>query len=371
MRSFWLTCSQVGIYHEYSNHTLFVTQRHTTAVSGFAACLSRLAEAEWARSCEHVRKFAPSIGTVGEWRALCEGGWLNPMPGDLPDPSINDGIDLGKSHPVPVSPVPSLPVASGANIGSPANTSEDTALSTSSSNPRAPNSIRKTSDHSGMEQLRTYPVASRPPSPPTTGDIMTHALQNNFVSELDHQPFTPSNRPEDMVDSGGSAISSSNRSLAMVDSSRLNDSAAVANSTSHLSNVEVVSTDNQQRSVENPEFTPDHAIKLTIKGTELPSSQPVPSSPNYLPSERGQLKVAKKPNVDVVNEREPERQTAGSPENTRPLEGGISVGGRSLDRRSSIESSNSIVATMRERYDTPSVSYYFTLLNTLHRCCFR
>lgn len=50
-----------------------------------AATLSRVAEAEWLRTTEGIRRFSPLIGQLGEWKALCEGGWTGPVPGDLPD----------------------------------------------------------------------------------------------------------------------------------------------------------------------------------------------------------------------------------------------------------------------------------------------
>ncbi|KAJ7227240.1 hypothetical protein GGX14DRAFT_418779 [Mycena pura] len=68
------------------NHALQVTQRHITATYSVAACLSRVADAEWMRACEGVRRFSPTIGPLGEWRALCEGGWTGPLPLPLVDP---------------------------------------------------------------------------------------------------------------------------------------------------------------------------------------------------------------------------------------------------------------------------------------------
>lgn len=50
-----------------------------------ASTLSRVAEAEWLRSGECIRRFSPLIGQLGEWKAFCEGGWTGPIPGDLPD----------------------------------------------------------------------------------------------------------------------------------------------------------------------------------------------------------------------------------------------------------------------------------------------
>lgn len=58
-----------------------------------AGCLSRIAEEEWKRSCEEVRRVSPHVGQVGEWRCLCEGGWTNPVPPDLLDPDLSSGPD--------------------------------------------------------------------------------------------------------------------------------------------------------------------------------------------------------------------------------------------------------------------------------------
>ena len=73
-----------------------------------AATLSRVAEAEWLRSGECIRRFSPLIGQLGEWKAFCEGGWTGPVPGDLledqpPDPpremqdATPNDAELGRS----------------------------------------------------------------------------------------------------------------------------------------------------------------------------------------------------------------------------------------------------------------------------------
>ncbi|KAG0706762.1 hypothetical protein DFH29DRAFT_117143 [Suillus ampliporus] len=72
---------------EKYNHALLVTQQHTLTTYSVAACLSRVADAEWVRTCESIRRFSPSIGPLGEWRALCEGAWTDPLPDDLRDVS--------------------------------------------------------------------------------------------------------------------------------------------------------------------------------------------------------------------------------------------------------------------------------------------
>ncbi|KAL6307484.1 hypothetical protein BKA93DRAFT_747540 [Sparassis latifolia] len=73
------------VNQEKYNHALLVTQRHSSTMYSLAACLSRVADSEWLRSCEGVRKFSPTVGRLGEWRALCEGGWSGAVPADLPD----------------------------------------------------------------------------------------------------------------------------------------------------------------------------------------------------------------------------------------------------------------------------------------------
>ncbi|KAI9440081.1 hypothetical protein H4582DRAFT_1944924 [Lactarius indigo] len=67
------------------NHALSVSQKNAVVTFQVAATLSRVAEAEWLRSAERIRRFSPLIGQLGEWKALCEGGWTGPIPGDLPD----------------------------------------------------------------------------------------------------------------------------------------------------------------------------------------------------------------------------------------------------------------------------------------------
>nr|GAT60708.1 predicted protein [Mycena chlorophos] len=77
------------ISQEKHNHTLQVTERHLTTTYSVAACLSRIADAEWLRTCEGVRRFSPNIGPLGEWRALCEGGWTGAVPPSLVDPDAD------------------------------------------------------------------------------------------------------------------------------------------------------------------------------------------------------------------------------------------------------------------------------------------
>ncbi|KAF8626979.1 hypothetical protein AX15_004572 [Amanita polypyramis BW_CC] len=67
------------------DHGISITRQHILTTYGVAACLARLADAEWVRVCESLRRFSPNIGPLGEWRALCEGQWERPLPRELPD----------------------------------------------------------------------------------------------------------------------------------------------------------------------------------------------------------------------------------------------------------------------------------------------
>lgn len=73
-----------------------MTQRHTSMIYSVASCLARLADLEWQKSCECVRRFSPTVGPLCSLRSLCEGGWTGPIPPDLPDVSSSD---------MPTSPV--------------------------------------------------------------------------------------------------------------------------------------------------------------------------------------------------------------------------------------------------------------------------
>ncbi|VDC03645.1 unnamed protein product [Peniophora sp. CBMAI 1063] len=80
-----LTSLGPELTQEKYNHQLGVSQRSTAVTYNVAGTVARLADAEWLRSTEGVRRFAPLIGSVGEWRALCEGGWTAALPEPLPD----------------------------------------------------------------------------------------------------------------------------------------------------------------------------------------------------------------------------------------------------------------------------------------------
>ncbi|KAI0688214.1 hypothetical protein BC835DRAFT_1373530 [Cytidiella melzeri] len=74
-------------------HAMSVFQQHTTLVVNMAVSVCRIVDAEWLRTCEQVRRVAPSVGQIGECKALCEGGWTGPGPRDLPDVDDSRALD--------------------------------------------------------------------------------------------------------------------------------------------------------------------------------------------------------------------------------------------------------------------------------------
>ncbi|KAH9933642.1 uncharacterized protein BXZ73DRAFT_46315 [Epithele typhae] len=88
------------VNREKYNHALLVTQRHTATMYNLASSFSRVADSEWVRSCESVRRFSPTVGQLGQWRALCEGGWQGSMPPDLPGGASVDQSDTTSQAPV-------------------------------------------------------------------------------------------------------------------------------------------------------------------------------------------------------------------------------------------------------------------------------
>lgn len=318
--------------------------------------MSRLAEAEWIRACEDVRKSAPSIGTVGEWRALCEGGWTSPMPGDLPDLGINDGVYPRESHAAPNAQTLSQPTAASFDMGHLVNTAEAPESPTSPPNLKLPNPIRKSSeDQSGTDQPGTHTTASRSPSPLTTRDPPLHVVQKKPSKSEPDPGVQMANEPEN-TDPNNSSVSLSTRSRGM-DGTSSKDSSAFTGSATYSTNVELPVMDTRRRA-EQPDLNSDHSTKLELGATQ--QLQSMTSSREYLPNEGVQLDAAKKHHTDLVEEREAEEQYPASPDNTRPESGRDVIVGGGVTRRLSVESSSSLVAAMRERYDSPSVSYCVT-----------
>ena len=100
-----------------------MAQKHAVMTCSVSSTLARIADAEWARCCESVRKSSPQIGSLGEWRSLCDGGWMGKVPDDLPD--IDIPVAIGPSLAPLVEEGLNSDTGPGTTRTSPANTNRD------------------------------------------------------------------------------------------------------------------------------------------------------------------------------------------------------------------------------------------------------
>ncbi|GJJ08311.1 hypothetical protein Clacol_002522 [Clathrus columnatus] len=317
------------------NHALYMTQRHTTLVSNVAATISRLAETEWGRACEYVRKFAPFIGGIGECRALCEGGWNGDLPPDLPDePSdlISNTVSMdnetirartGRSN-TPLQPT-MAPTAT--TISTTSATAPATAVT---ANPSPRSNTRSRSN--------TFQAAD---------DVPEHEISTSQSSEVSllsvpepdnsKQPFEPSS-PVDTAhaaDSYNSGVLRRSPSPLRPSSSHNRVSKAI---------------------MEEEEQLGQPAEKLESHNTQ---SQAFDSTSTAFPNPSSDLAALKvddppmlvsttKPTLEPTKE----ATLASKPSRPLPLPSPRGIRQIDLDRMQSTDSLTSRVAAMRERYDT-------------------
>ncbi|KAH8831893.1 hypothetical protein DL96DRAFT_1812659 [Flagelloscypha sp. PMI_526] len=169
------------VSQEKYNHALAVTQKHTVTTYSVAACVTRLADAEWVKSCEAVRRFSPTVGQLGECRALCEGGWTGQVPYALPDIEEEDtyaggaGRILEDPQPEPAQPVPPAPAPSQPGTISARNLPKPPPLQTVPSTLPPPSEPDESKSTAGtINRPPASPAASSrelDPSPATTPNI--------------------------------------------------------------------------------------------------------------------------------------------------------------------------------------------------------
>ena len=90
-----------------------MTSKHTNTLYSLSASIGRVAEAQWFRVCETVRRSSPSVGPLGEGKAYLEGNFLSQTPPDLPSDTKTDTINslpASKTSSAPLPPAsPSTP----------------------------------------------------------------------------------------------------------------------------------------------------------------------------------------------------------------------------------------------------------------------
>ncbi|KAH9037887.1 hypothetical protein EDB85DRAFT_1935130, partial [Lactarius pseudohatsudake] len=123
---------------------------------------------------EHIQRFSPLIGQLGEWKALCEGGWTGPIPGDLPDVDQSPDAPRATQDAVP----------------------NDTELGVSPASPRpmpAPGSLRAVPlkppptvyDDGSVRSIASLGSFPEPPNhfpiPPLTGSFSSNSATNSPI----------------------------------------------------------------------------------------------------------------------------------------------------------------------------------------------
>ncbi|GJE85676.1 hypothetical protein PsYK624_017550 [Phanerochaete sordida] len=173
---------------EKYNHSLLVTQRHEATLFSLAGCLSRVADAEWLRVCEGVRRVSPNIGQVGEWRVLCEGNWNGPVPAPLPDideaKPVRAESDSNSNKVTTDDPVECLP---DSLIASPAPQYASRATTPNERVPLPPNYF--------SPPKSTTPQQNAPATPAEYEDSRDRSYSVNSIASLGSFPAPPTHFP--------------------------------------------------------------------------------------------------------------------------------------------------------------------------------
>ncbi|KAL1747104.1 hypothetical protein HDZ31DRAFT_61549 [Schizophyllum fasciatum] len=205
------------VSREKYDHALLVTQKHTTTTYSVAGCIARIADAEWMKSCESVRRFSPHIGKLSEWRAFCEGGWTGPIPGDLPDIDIErvqSNVQLQNLPPpraleaiTPTTPTTN-PSASTPNLVQTESEPSQPAITQPQSPQRSPRPAAAAPASYGPPRASAAPPSSyEPPRPlydPNTGSVRSLSA---FPSPPTHLPPARQQQSSTSQSSTGSHVS--------------------------------------------------------------------------------------------------------------------------------------------------------------------
>ncbi|KAG8799098.1 hypothetical protein FRC17_007225, partial [Serendipita sp. 399] len=81
-------------------HTLFTSDRHVNALYTISGSVGRVADAQWMKTCDLLRRCAGNVGPLGEGRSYVEGGWKGGMVQELP---VN--LPVQKSGETTIQPV--------------------------------------------------------------------------------------------------------------------------------------------------------------------------------------------------------------------------------------------------------------------------
>lgn len=136
------------------------------------ACLARVADASWTRTCEAIRRCAPGIGRLGEARAWCESGRQDTSS----EPAVSSNATEQSSTPRSLRPFPDPPYRPPSHRSNPGS-------------PSTPPTASPVATH--FPAVATpEPVAESPPSSLTDGPPRNRAVQSSAQSDLYSDYYT-------------------------------------------------------------------------------------------------------------------------------------------------------------------------------------
>lgn len=401
----FLSITQLLIPPRTSNHALFVTQRHTATLYSVTSSIARAADAEWARACDCVRRFAPVIGRIGECRAYLEGGWTAGVPEVFKNPNPNPTSNSNSSPEGGEASVPAereTPekavdemgvVRPGIAIGIAKDASGSGETDSSAHRSSAPTytsspsygygSVTTPSSSSSSHQL-PYSPPSAPPSlpsrarPPPTSYFPSAPLERlntdsvRSIESLSSFPTPPTHFPlPAMAQLPVSAASPLTRTPPDVSRSSEGDGErnGVANNNNNLSESPTKSSNSASQSLKTIVLPAEHATPtpaLTDDDGRSPlTGQSQPSTPTASPMPSDDADLEKR---DTIKVKTATAERPGSPQLHRRRDSvpvganemgvqmqerklsGSGAGSGAVRRTESVASSSSIVASMRDKW---------------------
>jgi hypothetical protein len=194
-----------------------INARHVITMTSSGACLARVADASWARTCEAIRRCAPGIGSLGEARTWCESGWHDtcPEPSDATEqsstprsprsfpessfrppsyrsnpaspftPSVASPVAAHSPNPEPAAESPSLPLADRSHgnraIQSSAQSDLYSDYYTGVTDSTQGVGDQVTPQHFSTDHLANAESGHRAPPPGITSEQQNHQQQNQII----------------------------------------------------------------------------------------------------------------------------------------------------------------------------------------------
>ncbi|KAH9178311.1 hypothetical protein EDB89DRAFT_1930543 [Lactarius sanguifluus] len=147
------------------NHALSVSQKNAAVTFQVAATLSRVAEAEWLRSAERIRRFSPLIGQLGEWKALCEGGWTGPNQSPDAPRATQDAVPNDTGARFSSNSAANSPIIQHSNLLGNGTMQIRTSSDVSGSSSDPPSILPRVTE-SPLEEIASVPILTDGPLPP-------------------------------------------------------------------------------------------------------------------------------------------------------------------------------------------------------------